>query len=346
MSNPFCHNYLSPMAGTAMLVFFFSFPNAALAQSDTLEVRFLAVGQADAALIRCPNGYGYVLIDAADTRYPGSSKAFRAFMTKEFEGKPRAIGTVIASHAHADHIGSMRWILENFDVSTYIDNGDKPESDTWNKLDKLRKKQVRGGALEYINAKAARTAEMQPCGDSNVTLHIFSPWAFSKKLTDPNDRSLIARLDHGSISFLFMGDAHDTAEEVMLEGMGDDIRALLDVDVLKVGHHGSDTSSTPAFIMATSPQLAIISSGEKEVGTNSGYKHPRSNTILNYTNWFKTADKTLYGSVELPAGKIWAYDSEAENWRQYARPKGLWLTTKDGTVLVRSNGTTVDVETQ
>jgi len=311
-----------------------------------LEIRFLSVGQADATLIRCPDANSYVLIDAADTRYPESSKRFRALLLEEFKGKPRKIDVVVASHAHADHIGSMQWLLENFEVATYVDSGDKAETALWSKLEKLRNRLSKQGRLKYVNAKKARSVEISVCPNADVSMEVFSPWAFSKKLTDQNDRSVIVRLTHKSISFLFVGDAHDTAEKVMLEQIDEDLRKKLDVDVLKVGHHGSHTSSTSSFILAVSPQLAIISSGEKDVGTNVGYKHPRFNTIVTYTNWFKSAERNRYGSVQFPKGKIWAYDSERRSWRQHTRPDGLWLTTIDGTIVVKSDGSKFDVETQ
>ena len=304
-----------------------------------LKVQFISVGQADATLIRCPNSDRFMLIDSGDrkTGYPQSVENFRAHMLAEFKGKPKKLDIVVASHVHADHIGSMQWVLENFDVGTYVDNGDKGDTDTFSGLQKLKNRLAGKGRLEYVNAKKAKSAELAFCPGDGVSVEVFSPWAFSKKLKDANDKSVVVRLDHKKVSFLFVGDAHDHAEKAMMEEMDEALRKKLDADVLKIGHHGSDTSSTAAFVMAVSPQVAVISSGRMKVGTNVRYKHPRASTITTYANWFKKADRSAIRSATLPGGRIWAYDPDRD-WRQTDRPNGVWLTTVDGTIVVRSDG--------
>src|SRR4051812_19030659 len=236
--------------------------------APALEAHFISVGQADAVLVRCPDGQTTMLVDSADTRYPGSKDRFRAYLEKEFAGKPRKIALAVASHPHNDHIGSMQWVLEKFEVRTYVDNGEKYDSTLWSNLDKARKKQVKAGKLKYINGKQAQSAEIPLCAD--VSVEVFVPWAFSNKLTDTNDRSVVVRLAYRKVTFLFVGDSEDAGEAVMVD---DTLRKKLVADVLKVGHHGSDTSSTAKFVMAVSPQLAVISAGERGVGTNTRYKH-------------------------------------------------------------------------
>ena len=309
--------------------------------APVLEAHFISVGQADAVLVKCPDGQTTMLVDSADTRYPGSKDRFRAYLEKAFEGKEKKIAVAIASHPHNDHIGSMQWVLERFAVGTYVDNGEKYDSTLWQNLDKLRKKQVKAGKLKYINGKQAQSAQVPLCAD--VTVEVFVPWAFSNKLTDTNDRSVVVRLAYRKVSFLFVGDSEDPGEAVMLD---DDLRKKLSADVLKVGHHGSDTSSTAKFVMAVSPQLAVISAGERGVGTNTRYKHPRYSTLDTYSTWFANADKGATAPKHAPNGKVWAYDAAKKTWRQHERPKGLWLTVQDGTVIVRSDGERIDVAFQ
>lgn len=309
---------------------------------NLVDVHFISVGQADATLIHCAVGDRYMLIDAGDNRYPGSAKDFTAYLDqvvhrpKNSEEKRRRLDIVVVSHAHTDHIGSMKWVLDNYDVGTFVDGGDSAETKIWGELVKTRQRLARAGKLDYVNGKKAKSAELEFCPGSGAKVDVFSPWAYAKSLTDANDRSVVVRLTHGDNSFLFVGDAHDNAEKVMMR-FPDELRRKLDVDVLKVGHHGSETSSTAEFVMAVSPALAVISSGRKGVGTNTGYKHPRFTTIETLDTYFKNANyKAKFGKVTFRSGKVWAYDAKSD-WRQVERAETLWLTTVDGTVIVRSD---------
>jgi competence protein ComEC len=324
--------------GRLCLVFACALAGRIAGAAPVLEAHFISVGQADAVLVKCPDAQTYMLVDSADTRYPGSKDRFRAYLGKEFAGKPQKIALAIASHPHNDHIGSMQWVLENFQVGTYVDNGEKYDSTLWSNLDKARKKQVKAGKLKYINGKQAQSAQLALCGD--VSVEVFVPWAFSSKLTDTNDRSVLVRLTYRKVTFLFVGDSEDAGEAVMLD---DTLRKKLAADVLKVGHHGSDTSSTAKFVMAVSPQLAVISAGERGVGTNTRYKHPRYSTLDTYSTWFANLDKGAAPPRHPPNGQVWAYDAAKKTWRQHERPKGLWLTVQDGNVVVRSDGERIDV---
>lgn len=310
-------------------------PVAGQEPAGLLEVRFLDVGQADAMLIRCPDGKHFLLIDAGDTRYPGSAAAFQEHLKREFSGKPQPwkLAAVIASHPHSDHIGSMPWVLDTFAVGTYVDNGQKYESALWARLDKARQKLVKQGKLTYVNGKKTGSAELEFCPNPKLRVEVFVPWA-AHDLSHTNDRSVIVRVTYDKTSFLFVGDAEAEAERAMVDDTSEAARKRLDVDVLKVGHHGSDTSSTPHFVLAVSPAHAVVSSGKKQVGTNARYKHPRLSTMVTYANWFKT----LGDDAHALNGRVWAFDAAAKSWKQHVRRKGTWLTTADGTVTIRSDG--------
>jgi len=309
------------------------------AANGKLEVTFFDVGQGDAILVTCPDGNHHMLIDSGDTRYPDSSKHFRAFLNAAFTNKPHHLDVVVASHEHADHIGSMQWVLTNYQVNTYVDNGDTADTTMFANLLTERRKQERAGKLNYIKGNENSFSEVDFCPD--VKMEIFLPWATVPSLSDQNDRSVAVRLDFKTNSFLFVGDIEGEAEQVMLNQFTDKQRALLDVDVLKVGHHGSDTSSREGFIMAVSPQIAVISCGKKGTGTNERYKHPRLSTMRHFDDWFKNNPPT----VKATAAKIPAYDADTGAWKQQTRPSGMWLTVKDGTVTVTSDGKELKVNT-
>jgi competence protein ComEC len=293
-----------------------------------LQVKVFDVGQADAILVTCPDGDHHLLIDSGDTRYPGSSKGFRDRMLKLFPEGERKLEVVVASHPHQDHIGSMSWVLENFDVDTYVDNGQKFDTASYGKLQKLKQRLVKTGKITYINGKENSQEKVDFC--PKVEMRLIEAWALGS-LDDTNDRSVGVWLRYGDTKFLFVGDMEAPAEKLLLDNLNDaDRKLLLDVDVLKVGHHGSDTSSTERFVRVVSPEQAVISAGEKDVGTNARYKHPRRTTIDTFNEIaFNGADEN---------GRVWAYDKDKEAWRQVPRRQGLWATPKDGTVTVVSDG--------
>jgi competence protein ComEC len=324
-----------------LFVFVFLAVASVAAQSGALTVKFFDVGQADAIFITCPDGEHHLLIDSADTRYPGSSKSFKADMESEFQGKPKVITTVVASHPHTDHIGNMKWVLENFEVGTYVDNGEKYDSATFGALEQLRVALKNSGKLTYVNGKQNSFEHVDFCPD--VDLEIFEPWA-KRSLSDTNDRSVGVRLTCKSKSFLFVGDMHKEAEDVILNDFSEAERNDLRAEILKVGHHGSDTSSSDKFVHHVMPGIAIVSCGKKDVGTNAGYKHPRLSTVREYFDWFQ--EKPPLVPVPEPPGKVWAYDGQTKHWRRQTRPGGMWLTPNDGTITLTWDGQKMDVQTE
>jgi competence protein ComEC len=324
------------------LVFIVLATGSALGQSGSLTVKFFDVGQGDASLTTCPDGQHHLLIDSGDTAYPGSAAAFKEALQTAFPGDPRKITTVIASHPHRDHIGSMQWVLENFVVENYVDNGQKFDSVMFGKLEAVRTRLTRQGKLNYFNGKQNSFGHIDFC--PLCDLELIEPWASSESLSDPNNRSVGARLSFKDTSVLFVGDMEAKAEAVMLDEFSEAERNDLRVTVLKVGHHGSDTSSTDKFVRAVSPEAVVISCGQKETGTNVGYKHPRLSTIREYGDWFEENPPPATQPTPKP-GRIWAYDKKKEQWRQQSRPPAMWITPKDGMITLRSDGTKIEVET-
>ena len=308
----------------------FSLSCCTFVSAGELEVQVFDVGQADAIFVTCPDGDHRLLIDSADTRYPQSSASFREHLQSMLD-ENTTIDVVVASHPHADHIGSMSWVLNNYRVGTYIDNGQKGDTAKFGELEKLRRKLSKQGKLTYVNGKKSPLEEIEFC--PKVKMRILEPWGM-KNLTDTNDRSVGVRLEYDKTTFLFAGDMHTAAEKTLLDGLSKADLELLDADVLKVGNDGSDTSSSLRFLKAVTPKQAIISCGKKEVGTNVGYKHPRLSTIRNIDDLF---------SSNAENGKIWAYDDEDAKWRQHDRHEGLWVTTRDGTIVVNSDGNDIKV---
>jgi len=209
------------------------------------EVVFLDVGHGDAAYVRTVSGES-ILIDGGDAndRYNYGARAVAPFLWSR--GVTR-LDAVVASHSDRDHMGGLLYIIDNFRVRTVIlsdDNDERPlESELRNRCER------RG--VELLRVKRGDVIEV---GDTEVPVH--HPPLDLSDTTAPNDRSLVISVPFGEHVFLFSGDVEKMAESTL-----DHI--AIDADVLKVPHHGADTSSTPAFIDAVSPELAVISTGAR-----------------------------------------------------------------------------------
>lgn len=307
-------------------------PGLGLGAEGRLRVQYFNVGQGDAALITCPDGTHHMLIDSGDNKYPGSQDNLQADLAKYLGPAGTRLDFAVASHPHSDHIGGMAWVLTNYQVGTYIDNGRPAETTTWSRINDIRRKKLKSGEMEYINGKEDSLMTLKLC--DKVTFTLITPSAGVAKLTDPNDQSVGVRMDYKGRSFLFVGDMEDHAEAAWLNQLTPAARSLIDVDVLKVGHHGSDTSSTMAFIQAVSPDLAVVSCGKRLVSTNIRYKHPRASTVQSYADWFKIHPP----AVTAETATVWAYNKPTAKWITVPRPAGLWLTVNDGTVTVETDG--------
>jgi competence protein ComEC len=296
-----------------------------------VAVHFIDVGQADAVLVQGNAGRCTILIDSGDTRYPESSANFRDYLGRHLPAQA-TIDLAIATHPHSDHIGSMRWVLETYRVKTYIDNGQEHSSALYRELKAVvRDQRQRGLAYHPYPSVPANVADV--CGAGGPKLTVLYPQAgLDPDLCEKNQNncSVVTKLSLGSTSFLFPGDAEYEEEELLLADSA--TKAQLDADVLKVGHHGSDTSSGEEFLDAVSPAWMVISAGEKDIGTNRGYKHPRLSTIR---------ELLTFAGARVHARMVDAYDRAQKRWRRVRNWGALYVTAKDGPVVLTSDGTNV-----
>ena len=237
---------------------------------DAGEVRIhvIDVGQGDSILLTAPGGN--VLFDAGDLA-DRHEQAIKNYLTG------LGITTLdyfVITHPDADHIGGADMILTDFTVKNVIMPDITSNSQAFAAmLDAMEKSQA-----NVIEAVAGETFTL---GD--LTLKILAPL---KKYSDTNDMSVVIRATYGSVSMMFTGDA-----EGNMEGKSEkDILATykaseLDCDFLKVGHHGSDTSTSPAFLAAASPKIAAISCG-------AGNKH--GHPVQSVLDTLNAAGVTVY----------------------------------------------------
>lgn len=220
-----------------------------------VSVSFVDVGQGDCQLIRTDK-YN-ILIDSGDIDCENEVIGFLKYSGVDY------LDLVIATHPHTDHYGAMYRVLMNFDVGLFL-MPELPEAlipygITYERLLTVINERK-------IHARYASAGERFLLGE-DCYLDILSPQYYDYK--DINDFSITAKLVHGENSFLFTGDLQEFSELDLVENGTD-----LDVDVLKVGHHGSAGASCEEFLNAVTPEIAVFNVSEYNL-----YRHPRVDVI-------------------------------------------------------------------
>ena len=217
--------------------------------SDNVRVHFLDVGQGDSIFIELTDGKS-MLIDASTVKY---GEGIADYIKDNGYSK---IDYLVATHPHADHIGGMQDVVEQLEIGEIY----MPKASSTTKTYKNLLKAIKAKGNKINTAKAGNTIY----SDSSLGIDILAP--NSDSYEEINDYSVVIKLVYGSKSFLFTGDAEKLSEN--------EITADVSADVLKVGHHGSSTSSSDKFIKRVNPEYAVISCGE-----GNSYGHPHKETI-------------------------------------------------------------------
>lgn len=253
-----------------------------------LEVHFIDVGNADCTLLR--QGEDAMLIDAGE-RGDGENivRYLRAHGVQKLK-------LVIATHAHADHIGGMVDVIRAFPVEQFLfapmPASATPTSSTYIRmLEALDEKKV-----PVVEAKPGTVYEL-----GTARLQVLAPLEDSDNM---NNMSVVTRLTFGQRSFLFAGDAEAPVEKLLLRSP-----YTLKADVMKASHHGSSTSNTEAFVKKVDPQFAVI-----PCGRNNKYGHPHQEVLDLYEKMRITFYRNdVYGSVVFTSdGKDLSVKTEKE----------------------------------
>ena len=235
---------------------------------DGLTVHFIDVGQADCALLEC--GGEYMLIDG------GNREDGQLVVSYLEQQGVEELSAVVCSHAHEDHVGGLPAVLAVYPTAAVYAPTRTYSSNVFDDF------------LYYTDQQGLEVTLPVPgdafsLGETQVT--VLGP---VKSYADPNDTSIVLRVEYGEASFLFTGDMETTAENDMLEYWDD--ASLFRADVLKVGHHGSNTSTGYRFLYEVDPDYGVIS-----VGTDNSYGHPHEEPVSR----MKDAGVTMLRTDEL-----------------------------------------------
>ncbi len=220
------------------------------------KVHMLNIGQGDSFLIEAPNG-AQVLIDG------GRDASVLSELSKVMTWNDKNIDVVIATHPDADHVGGLVDVIKRYNVGLFLTSDVYSDTQIYKSL--LQAVADKKIPAYFVRAGMALGLDQQ----NKESFTVLFPDRDTHNW-ETNTASVVGRLQIGDRSALFTGDSPVAIEKYLAKTVPE----LLDVDILKLGHHGSKTSTSPEYLKATTPQLALISAG-----VNNSYGHPHKEVL-------------------------------------------------------------------
>lgn len=250
---------LTLVGGTVVVAYWwYSIIFTPFLSTGALEIHILDVGQGDATLIQTPNGH-QILVDASRGR------AVIAPLQEILPIHDKVLDAVVLTHPDADHIGGFVPILDMYEVSRAF-HADVPFDGTQvarHVSELLQEEITTPGHIALVDARHAFVLD---------GVHFNVLWPFAGVATnDKNYASVTLLVSYGDMKALLTGDAPKSVEHTLVRTFPEE---TADVDILKLGHHGSKTSTAPAFLEHTKPNAVIVSAGE-----HNSYGHPHEEVL-------------------------------------------------------------------
>jgi len=251
-----------------------------IARDPTLDIAFLDIGQGDSTFVTFPDGQQMLVDCAIDARVIEALGRVMPFYDRD-------IDYLVVTHPDLDHYGGCIDVMNRFDVGHILYNGlEKPYDDLWIAFnDAVEVHRQAGKQFTLIeepmvwNIASTTVSVLYP--DHSIVDDAHVPG--ETKEAGANDTSIILKLSYGDEDVLMTGDAEEDLEAYLIATYGDQ----LDVEILKAGHHGSQTSSIDSFVSSTSPEVAIFSAGK-----NNKFGHPSPRVLKRFERAGTTAWRT------------------------------------------------------
>lgn len=225
-------------------------------KTEGLKVIFFDIGQGSAVLIKDSSG-NKILIDG------GPDSKILSKLAKEIPNFDRNLNLIILTHPDSDHLNGALEALKNYQVAGIIDSCIRDDLVAYQEWQKI----IQERQTKQLCARFGQRIKLTDGAKIDILFPFFS--LEGKAFSNTNDASIVARLDYGENCFLLTGDVPKKTERLLVAaGLN------LDCEVLQVGHHGSETSTSQEFLQAVGPEVAIIS-----VGKNNRYGHPHQEVL-------------------------------------------------------------------
>jgi competence protein ComEC len=300
---------------------------ASCGDGRAMTVHFYDVGQGQAVLVELPDGR-HVLVDTGDEpRRSGCGEACAASsahlvssLRADLRGAP--IDLLWLTHPHSDHIGGAPLVMEAFPVREYVDDG---RDTSRAEVQRARRAAAEHGVAMHVVEPG--NAQVPLASSPDLRFRAVVPGAWPPACAhDPNECSIGLRIDDCASSVLLLGDA-EHEEEALLDPGGP-------VTLLQVAHHGSETSTSPAFLSRARPRYAVISAGKAGEGMNREYCHPRAIVV-------RRLSRVLGGET---TRTLTSFDGDRcdratpADWVAVPASERLWATERDGDVVLTTVG--------
>ncbi len=258
--------------------------------SDHLKVAFLSIGQGDAIYIEAPNGR-QMIIDG------GPKGSLVKELKKQLPEGDTSIDVIVVTNPDADHYAGFLELLDTYSVGAFIEPGVSSKTATYQTF----KKRIQEKGIRTVTARKDVVVTLDQ--DRNISFRVLFPDRPVQSMSS-NDASTMGTLDYGTSRILFTGDATTTTEQFLIRGNKPE---LLQSSLLKVGHHGSRTSTSDALLAAVGPEYAVISAGK-----SNKYGHPHQEIV----NKLKKAGIQVLVTKDI--GTI-VFESDGVDWTLVAK---------------------------